>query len=433
MIGRQTLSVSLLLCTTLTMAGQTRAATHRAAAPAARLVEPTGPSVVIDTTLGRITCKLYDRQAPLTSANFLGLADGSKDWTDAATGTVMHGKPFYDGTALAGVTDGILGGDRMGSLKGTAGPPFPLENSGLGYDRAGRLIMAKYTPTPPPPPGTPAAPALLSSSVFYITDHADKEYERRGGTVFGQCDDASIAVVAELSHALLSVDNHPSPPLAIDRITVLHTGDAMPPVAPHTLPEAIVPQIASAPIPPVPAPEPTGPTAIIETSMGTLTCKLFSAEAPIGVANFIGLATGTKPFKNPATQLQVTGKHFYDGLTFGRVLPDFMVQNADSPGNPAGGGSGAKFDNEIVPGLSFDRPGRLAYANSGPGTNSSEFFVSENPVRRLDGNYTIFGQCDEPSVKVVAAIARVPRDEKNKPLKPVVIKRVTIIPAASAH
>jgi cyclophilin family peptidyl-prolyl cis-trans isomerase len=160
--------------------------------------------------------------------------------------------------------------------------------------------------------------------------------------------------------------------------------------------------------------------------MGTLTCRLFDKEAPIAVANFIGLANGTKPFRNPATQAEVRGKHFYDGLSFGRVLPDFMVQNADSPGDPHGGGAGYKFGNEIVPGLSFDRPGRMAYANSGPGTNSSEFFVTEHAVRRLDGSYTIFGQCDDASVKVVEAIARVPRDAKNKPLTPVTIKRVTI-------
>ena len=109
-------------------------------------------------------------------------------------------------------------------------------------------------------------------------------------------------------------------------------------------------------------------------------------RAPIGVANFVGLATGTKTFRNPATHAEVRGKHFYDGLTFGRVIPDFMVQNADSPGDPTGGGAGYKFSNEIVPGFSFYRRRRLAYANSGPDTNSSEFFPTEHPIHRLDGN-----------------------------------------------
>jgi cyclophilin family peptidyl-prolyl cis-trans isomerase len=157
-----------------------------------------------------------------------------------------------------------------------------------------------------------------------------------------------------------------------------------------------------------------------------MTCRLFEKEAPIAVSNFIGLATGTKPFKNPATRAEVRGKHFYDGLTFSRVIPDFMIQNGDSPGDPSGGGAGYKFSNEIVPGISFDRPGRLAYANAGPDTNSSEFFITEHPIHRLDGNFTIFGQCDEASVPVIGAIARVPRDDRNRPLQPVIIKGITI-------
>jgi cyclophilin family peptidyl-prolyl cis-trans isomerase len=149
---------------------------------------------------------------------------------------------------------------------------------------------------------------------------------------------------------------------------------------------------------------------------------------------FIGLATGTKPYKNPTTHAEVRGKHFYDGLSFRRVLPDFMVQNADMPGDPGGDGDiGFKFDNEIVPGLTFDRPGRLAYANAGPGTNASEFFITEHPVHRLDGNFTIFGQCDDATVKIVEAIARVPRDAHNKPLTPVVIRHVVVSGAEVSH
>ncbi len=155
------------------------------------------------------------------------------------------------------------------------------------------------------------------------------------------------------------------------------------------------------PVAGIPSPEPTGPTAVIETTMGQITCKLFDKEAPIGVANFIGLAEGTKPWKNPSTHVVMHGRKFYDGLSFRRVIPDFMIQNADLPGDPSGDGDlGFHFANEIVPGLTFDRPGRLAYANAGPNTNESEFFVTVAPNHRLDGNYTIFGQCDDASVKV---------------------------------
>ena len=389
-------------------------------------MEPTGPVVVIDTSMGRIACRLYDKQAPVTVANFVGLAEGTKDWKDPATDQMVHGKPFYDGTALAGISDGIMGGDRMGMLRGTAGAPFPAEKSGLGFERAGRLVMAKYTPPMgAAPSGAAKGPELTSSSVFYVLEHADREYDGRG-TVFGQCDEASLAVVAAISHALLSVDNHPAEPIAINHIAVVREGKTLPPVAAAVPLAQVTPQPVPMPAAMIPAPEPTGPTAVIETTMGTMRCRLFSTEAPVGVANFMGLAEGTKAWRNPSTHAMMRGRKFYDGLSFRRVIPDFMIQNADMPGDPSGGGDiGFHFANEVVPGLTFDRPGRLAYANAGPDTNESEFFIALAPNHRLDGNYTIFGQCDDASVKVADAIARVPRDERNRPLKAVVIRGIT--------
>ena len=408
------------------VAGVGLAQTHAGARRVAvKVVEPTGPTVVIDTSEGRITCKLYDKQAPVTVANFVGIAEGSKDWKDPATDQVVHGKGFYDGTGLAGISDGILGGDRLGRLLGTAGAPFPMEKSGLGFERAGRLVMAKYKPQPGEAVPVGKAPDLESSSVFYVLEHADREYDGRG-TVFGQCDEASLPVVEKISHTLLSTDNHPAETIAINHIAVVREGEAMPAVAAAVPLAQVTPHAMGMPVAGIPSPEPTGPTAVIETSMGTLSCRLFDKEAPVGVANFVGLENGTKEWKNPATHAVVRGKKFYDGLSFRRVIPDFMIQNADLPGDPSGDGDiGFHFANEIVPGLTFDRPGRLAYANAGPNTNESEFFITEVPNHRLDGNYTIFGQCDDASVKVVDAIARVPRDEKNRPLTPVVIRRIT--------
>lgn len=126
--------------------GQTHGHAARTGAAAAKAVEPTGPVVVIDTSMGRISCKLYEKQAPVTSANFVALAEGSKDWKDPATDKMVHGEGFYDGSGLVGVSDGVMGGDRFGMLRGTAGAPFPAEKSGLRFDRAGRLVMAKYHP-----------------------------------------------------------------------------------------------------------------------------------------------------------------------------------------------------------------------------------------------------------------------------------------------
>jgi peptidyl-prolyl cis-trans isomerase A (cyclophilin A) len=411
--------IALILCVVLVAVvpapAKAFAQKHRAA-PAhatshAAPVDPTGPVAVLDTSAGRITCRLYDKQAPQTSANFVALVTGAKDWTDAA-GVIQHGKPFYDGTQMVGLSDAVEAGDRETLGLGTAGPATTPEKSGLDLQRPGRLVAIVRN-------------GQQNTSAIAILDHADEEYAKRS-VVFGQCDEASIAVAAIIAHTLLTGDNRPPHPIVLRRVAIVQQGQPLPDPAPPIPGEAGL-TIAPLPAPAIPAPEPTGPTATIETSLGTLTCRLFDKEAPLGVANFIGLATGAKPFKNPRTGVEVKGKHFYDGLTFRRVIPDFMIQQADMPFDPEGGGDiGIHFANEIAPGLTFDRPGRLAYANAGPNTNASEFFLAEHPVHRLDGNYTIFGQCDDASVKVAEAIARVPRDAHNKPLTPVVIRKIQI-------
>ncbi len=176
-----------------------------------------------------------------------------------------------------------------------------------------------------------------------------------------------------------------------------------------------------------PAPVPTGPTAILDTSMGRITCKLFDKQAPIAVANFVGLATGTKDWTDPTTKQKVHGKPYYDGTTFHRVIPEFMIQGGDPTGTGEGD-PGYLFKDEFDPNLNFDVPGRLAMANSGPDTNGSQFFVTEVPDHDLDQHYTIFGQCDPHSVLIVQSIARVNRDSKDKPIDPVTLNKVTIVP-----
>ena len=168
------------------------------------------------------------------------------------------------------------------------------------------------------------------------------------------------------------------------------------------------------------------PEAVIETSAGNLRCTLFPNQAPLGVANFIGLATGTKDWTNPVSHMKKHGVPLYDGTIFHRVIPNFMIQGGDPAGNGAGD-PGYAFKNEVSPTLKFDRPGRLAYANAGPNTNGSQFFITEVPYPSLNGSYTIFGQCDPAAVLLVKRIARMPRDESNdRPYKPVVIKHIEI-------
>jgi len=173
-------------------------------------------------------------------------------------------------------------------------------------------------------------------------------------------------------------------------------------------------------------PAPAKPTAIIDTTAGKMTCMLFPDKAPIGVDNFIGLATGTKDWKNPVGGATKHGVPLYDGTIFHRVIPNFMIQGGDPAGNGSGD-PGYKFKNEVSPDLLFDQPGRLAYANSGPNTNGSQFFITEVATPHLNGNYTIFGQCDEATVELVKQIARMARDPNtDKPFRPIKINHVTI-------
>lgn len=168
------------------------------------------------------------------------------------------------------------------------------------------------------------------------------------------------------------------------------------------------------------------PTAIIETTAGNMTCTLFPDKAPIGVQNFIGLATGKKEWKNPASGVAKHGVPLYDGTIFHRVIPGFMIQGGDPKGDGTGD-PGYKFKNEVSDDLLFDKPGRLAYANAGPDTNGSQFFITEVATPHLNGHYTIFGQCDDATVALVKQIAAMSRDPMNdRPFRPVKIVHIKI-------
>jgi cyclophilin family peptidyl-prolyl cis-trans isomerase len=172
--------------------------------------------------------------------------------------------------------------------------------------------------------------------------------------------------------------------------------------------------------------------------MGTITAELFEKDAPITVANFVALARGTKPWKDPNTNAMVA-KPLYNNITFHRVIPGFMIQTGD-PTATGAHDCGFTIKDEIVPSLKFDRPGRLGMANIGrPNTGGCQFFITEVPYPSLDppsGRYTIFGQVVDGQ-DLVAKIARVPRDSNDKPrtsvrLLSVTIKRVGPEPAGAA-
>jgi peptidyl-prolyl cis-trans isomerase A (cyclophilin A) len=182
-------------------------------------------------------------------------------------------------------------------------------------------------------------------------------------------------------------------------------------------------QTPPAAAPATPAVEP-GLYATITTSMGAIKVKLFEKEAPLTVQNFVGLARGTKGWTDPKTG-QTVKRPFYNGTTFHRVIPGFMIQGGDPLGNGMGG-PGFSIPDEFKNGLKFDVPGRLAMANTGqPHSGGCQFFITEAPQPSLNGGYSIFGQVVEGQ-ELVPKIARVQRDGSDKPLTAVKIVSITI-------
>lgn len=172
------------------------------------------------------------------------------------------------------------------------------------------------------------------------------------------------------------------------------------------------------------------PKAVIQTTAGDFNCTLFQDKAPVTVANFIGLAEGTKDWKNPVSGATKHNTPLYDGTIFHRVIPQFMIQGGDPAGNGTGD-PGYRFKDEFDPSLKFDKGGLLAMANSGPNTNGSQFFITEVPTPHLNGHHTIFGQCQP--VSLVERIARMPSDPNtNRPFNPVRITHIKIIRPADA-
>jgi peptidyl-prolyl cis-trans isomerase A (cyclophilin A) len=161
--------------------------------------------------------------------------------------------------------------------------------------------------------------------------------------------------------------------------------------------------------------------ATIKTEKGSLSCELYEKKAPVTVANFVGLARGLRPFRDPKTK-QWVKRPGYDGTTFHRVVKGFMIQGGDPAGNGTGE-PGYVIRDEIWEGAKHDRRGQLCMANKGPNTNGMQFFITDGAAKHLDGKYTIFGSCQPDSVIEALAAVEVRRDRAVNPPK---IESVTI-------
>ena len=163
--------------------------------------------------------------------------------------------------------------------------------------------------------------------------------------------------------------------------------------------------------------------AKFKTSEGEFKARLFDDKAPKTVANFVGLAEGTKEFTDPKTRTK-TSRPFYDGLIFHRVIDNFMIQGGCPMGNGMGG-PGYQFADEFGPGLRHDREGLLSMANAGPNTNGSQFFITLAPTAWLDNKHAIFGEVVE-GMDVVRRIGKTATGRNDRPTKDITVNSVTI-------
>jgi peptidyl-prolyl cis-trans isomerase A (cyclophilin A) len=168
---------------------------------------------------------------------------------------------------------------------------------------------------------------------------------------------------------------------------------------------------------------PAGTYAAFETSQGNIVVRLLEKEAPNTVANFVGLAEGTKEFTNERTGKKEK-RPYYDGLIFHRVIPQFMIQGG-CPEGTGRGGPGYKFADEFHPSLKHSKAGNLSMANAGPGTNGSQFFITVAPTPWLDNKHTIFGEVVDGQ-DVADKISNVPRDSSDRPRNAVTINKLRI-------
>ena len=393
--------------------------------------------------MGRLTCQLFPKQAPKAVANFIGLAKGTKDWTDPRTGLNQHDKPYYNGTIFHRVIPGFMiqGGDPTGTGMGDPGYKFDDEfDPNLNFDLPGRLAMANSGPN-------------TNGSQFFITDRPTRSSTSTTpssasamtpASRWSRPSPASRPTARQAAHpgGAEEGDHRPRRPAAAavraapnllpsrTRPNHNHPSAASCPRCsanreiPHES-RSISCHLQQEPTPSSPPPKARSPSASL------------SPDAPITVKNFIELAEGGKEWTHPTTRKKSTDKLF-DGTIFHRVIPDFMIQGGD-PAGTGMGGPGYRFQDETKGSPhKFDKPGKLAMANSGPGTNGCQFFITVAPTPWLTGNHTIFGEVVEGQEIVDQNLPGSPRrpGQAQDACRPRIrghrARRVTLVPTPSS-
>jgi peptidyl-prolyl cis-trans isomerase A (cyclophilin A) len=384
----------LLLVLTLSLALLSGCAGDKASAPQ---IPTTGTCAVVETSMGSMVLELYADKTPNTVASFVHLAS----------------KGYYDGLVFHRIIRGFMiqGGCPLG--KGSGDPGYKIADEfdpTLKHTSAGILSMANSGPN-------------TNGSQFFITlgatPHLNGKHSVFGRIVDGEDVLTQIGDVQTVRQGRSRVPSVPVTPVIMEKVTIYRDGQPL--VGEQPAPEKFVaaPPVISAPPKDLTSKDPADPEkkeqkqmgtiAVMETSMGTMKIELAAEKAPNTVANFVHLAS----------------KGYYKGLAFHRIIAGFMVQGG-CPEGSGRGGPGYRFADEFHPKLKHTGAGILSMANSGPGTNGSQFFITLAATAHLDGKHSVFGTVIE-GIDVLKEIGAARTDGSDRPRKPITIDKLTIM------